>query len=78
MTLPFTKSGELCIAKCMMLGCRFDYNDFGHPERATARKYHTCSFFTVAGGFSVSCTGYGYDQADAAYDYLRRYHPELL
>jgi len=77
--LPFAEQQELYVTRCMMLGAMFKYDDYGHPERASARKYWQC---IVSGplrdGMSYSRIGFGYDQADAAYDYLRRYHLELL
>jgi len=59
---PLTKAEELNITRVMLLGCVFDYNDFGHPERAASRMYHMC----IGHGY----TGYGYTQADAAYAWL--------
>jgi hypothetical protein len=68
---PLTQQHEIYITRCMMLGCVFVYDDFGHPERRHARKYHRCIGENVFVGF-------GRDEAEAAYDYLRRYHPDLL
>lgn len=69
---------ELQIARCMLLGCTFVYNDYGHPERRNARKYYQCNYTAIAGDFPIYRTGHGHSEAEAAYDYLRRYNPELL
>lgn len=69
---------EMNITRCMLLGCRFVYNDYGHPERRSARKYYQCKYTSVAGEFMVHRVGWGHNEAEAAYDYLRRYYPELL
>lgn len=61
---------EMNITRCMLLGCTFHYNDYGHPERANSRKYHQC-----IGDHKV---GFGKSEAEAAFDYLRRYAPKLL
>jgi hypothetical protein len=65
-----TPKQELMITRCMLLGCTFHFDNYGHPEREQARKYHTCvgQFGT---GFNP-VTGYGHTQAEAAWDWLRR------
>ncbi len=56
---------ELAITRCMLLGCEFTYDDWGHPERVQARKYHRCVH-------DCHVVGYGHTQAEAAHDWLRR------
>lgn len=73
-TVLLSKSDELAITRAMMLGCSFQFYDYGHPERARVRKYWRC----VSGSWPTVKTGFGHDQVEAAKDYLRRYHPELL
>ncbi len=68
-----TEREKLCITRVMMLGCTFRYYDYGHPERIGARKY-----WQSVGPGPRNRVGFGYDEKDAAYDFLRRYNPELL
>lgn len=68
-----SKRDELNITRCMMLGCTFVHNDFGHPERAAARNHYQC--VNHQHGWWI---GWGHNEAEAAYDYLRRYYPKLL
>jgi len=46
----------------MLYGAEFIYFDFGHPERAMARQYWTCT--------GTGHTTYGYSQAHAARRWL--------
>ncbi len=57
---------DLAVTRCMLLGCTFRYDDYGHPERTGRRMYHTC---VSSNTFVV---GYGQSQAEAARDWLRR------
>jgi len=62
---------ELAITRCILYGCTFEYDDYGHPERAAIRKYHRC----IGGSPTspdITCVGYGGTQAYAALDWLRR------
>ena len=72
--------GELTIARAMLLGCRFEYDDYGHPERSGARKYWQCIGPNNYAQYphdnkemiSSHVTGYGHTQHEAAYDWIRR------
>lgn len=63
------KFQELRIAKAMLLGAEFHYDDYGHPERATSRNYHQCIGPNRSGN---DVTGYGKTQHEAAFDWMRR------
>jgi hypothetical protein len=73
-----TPEEELTITRCMLLGAKFHYDDYGRPERATVRNYHTCIGRAEArpGMYSdryiAVVTGYGKTQVEAAYDWLHR------
>jgi len=69
-----TAREELAITRCMLFGCTFHYDDYGHPERRDARKYYTCIGDNPCGlrGMVVCVTGYGHSEAGAALDWLRR------
>lgn len=68
---------SLVVTRCMLLGCTFHYDDFGHPERAAARMYYTCTGPARTGMKPTSAymgfvTGYGHSEVEAAYDWMRR------
>lgn len=65
-----TQAQELTITRAMMLGAVFVYDDYGHPERAEARKYWKC--IGCRPGIYSPITGFGHTQAAAAWDWLRR------
>ena len=67
-----TEREELWITRCMLLGCRFVHDDFGHSERANARNHYQCI------NNEFGWWGWGKSEGEAARDYLRRYQPELL
>ena len=74
---PLTPREELILTKCILLGCRIEFDNYGHPERASYRKYWVCyqTGDSSSPGFNV--TGYGYTAIGAAYDWLRRSRIEL-
>lgn len=73
MSSALTPRDQLYIARCMMLGCEFVYNNSGHPARKHARDYYQC----ISGSYGW-WIGWGTSEAEAARDYLQRYNPELL
>jgi hypothetical protein len=56
-------SEDVTIAKAVLAGCQPVYDDYGHPERATSRKYWTA---TCVDGRTV----YGYTRADCCKEWL--------
>ena len=54
---------ELAITFATLLGAEMHHDDYGHPERASARQYHRCS----NGPF----TAYGYTAGGAALHFLK-------
>ena len=69
-----TAREELAITRCMMYGCTFHYDDYGHPERRNARMYYTCigEYPFCYRGRTGCTTGYGHSEAQAALSWLRR------
>jgi hypothetical protein len=76
-----TPEKELTITRCMLLGASFHYDDYGRPERANVRNYHTCTGPAIQRGddppwssprYQAFVTGYGKTQVEAAYDWLHR------
>lgn len=61
---------DIVVATAALLGGHPIYFDYGHPERASSRKYWTL----YGGGDRVH---YGSSRADCARAWLRATHPEV-
>jgi len=60
---------ELVVAQAMLLGCPTPaYDDFGHPERASVRKYWTIE----EAGMLPRKTLYGHTKAEVMHRWLLR------
>ena len=64
-----TPREEIATSLAVLLGAEFDYDDYGHPERASARQY-----WRIATRYNGGVTIYGYTQGDAAAKWLALEH----
>lgn len=61
-----SKKEALAITRCLLLGAVHEYDNYGHPERSSARQYHIYKGM----GRHKWAIGYGYTQGMAAKHWL--------